>query len=103
MARGNSDIGTTPGKSECMVGISNARAVPDKNNMANIASRPSHPCAVPMARPSAASAFPAWQTPAITRRSNRSSTCPATSDITISGKNCTSPTRPRSRGSLVRS
>ena len=68
-----------------------------------MASRPSQPCAVPTASSSAASAFPTWQTAAITRRSNRSSTCPAITDIAINGKNCMSPTSPRSSGLLVSS
>ena len=57
MARGRSVIGTIPGTSAWMVGISKARAVPDTNRMASITSRLSEPRAVPTASASAASAL----------------------------------------------
>ena len=58
IARGNSVTGTMPGSSAWMLGISNARAVPDTNRMASMASRVSAPRAVPIASASAASALP---------------------------------------------
>ena len=58
-----------PGTSVCMVGVSNARAVPLTNRMASITSRVRNPPSVPAAKAAAASALMTWQVPTTTRRS----------------------------------
>ena len=57
IARGSSSVGTSAGTSACMVGISNARALPERNRIASMESRPSHPLAEPSASASAAAAL----------------------------------------------
>ena len=69
IARCNSSGGTMPGTSVCMVGVSNARAVPLTNRIASITSRVRKPPSVPSAKAAAASALMTWQVPTTTRRS----------------------------------
>ena len=69
IARCSNSGGTMPGTSVCMVGVSNARAVPLTNKMASITSRLRKPPSVPTAKAAAASALMIWQAPTTTRRS----------------------------------
>ena len=69
IARCSSSGGTIPGTSVCIVGVSNARAVPLTNKMPSITSRLRKPPSVPAAKAIAASAFTTWHVPTTTRRS----------------------------------
>jgi hypothetical protein len=103
IARGKSFAGTIPGSSAWMVGISKARAVPEASKIASMASRVSALRAVPTASASAAAALHSCEIAMTSRRSNTSATWPMTIENPTNGRNCMSPTRPRSNGSLVSS
>ena len=96
-ARGSNCSGTSAGNSACIVGISNARAQPTTNTKAKMRCSVIQPITLPVASVATATIATSWHTRRMWRRSKRSAMCPTTSTSANAGKNCTSPTRPRSR------
>ena len=96
MAGAMSGRATTSGTSALMAGFSKAWAAPSRATSPKIVARVCHPPRAPRASATAAAAFTNSHITTISRRSQRSATCPTTRVSTIIGTNCTRPTRPRS-------
>ena len=96
MARATRARGTTSGTMAVIVGFSNARAAPMTATRARMLVLLCQPPRVPRASAAVAAALTIWQTTAMSRRSQRSATCPTTRVRTMIGTNSARPTSPRS-------
>ena len=104
MARGSSAGGTSSGTSACCAGIWKARTAPSTTDSASSSVR-CDSAVEGRRRPAPAPPAPAAATQAATMRARwwRSTTWPATSTSASAGRNCSSPTSPRSQAEPVRS
>ncbi len=89
--------------SDCCAGIWNALTVPSSTEVSSSRSRLAQwRCAAAISN-SAMAVCATMHSATMRARSNRSTTWPATSTSSSAGRNCSSPTRPRSHALPVRS
>ena len=103
VARCKVPCGAISGSSAAVAGLSKAPAVPSTKVAMKMWTSVSQPAYEPHARNSAVSASATWQTWITRLRSNRSAAWPATNTSSAVGRNCTSPTMPRSKARPVMS
>ena len=102
-ARGSKAAGTSSAGSAWVAGIWKARVMPSTTDSARISSRPTQPWWLPAVSTPATAAWASTQPSTMRARWWRSATWPAGSVISSAGRNCASPTRPRSQALPVRS
>lgn len=103
IARGSCGIGTSDGSNACWAGIWSARDTPMTIEIARISSRSIQSPPLPHASRADTPACIARLAASTSRRSTRSTSCPAGIVRKSAGTNCINPTRPRSHALPVRS